>query len=116
MACHYLIPDIVGAGYAAWSQGARSVGNDLRLEHETALHDVAAGLAFLRGQGFDHIVLLGNSGAPACTPSMSSSRRCRPPSASPARREASLPAWPGWRCPRSRDWCWWDRIRGRARC
>ncbi|RZS77035.1 alpha/beta hydrolase [Pigmentiphaga kullae] len=62
MACHYLIPDIVGAGYAAWSQGARSVGNDLRLEHETALHDVAAGLAFLRGQGFEHIVLLGNSG------------------------------------------------------
>jgi len=62
MACHYLIPDIVGAGYAAWSQGARAVGNDLRLEHETALHDVAAGLAFLRGQGFEHIVLLGNSG------------------------------------------------------
>jgi len=48
MACHYLIPDIVGAGLAAWSQGARSVGNDLRLEHEIALHDVAAGLAFLR--------------------------------------------------------------------
>ncbi|WP_233146074.1 alpha/beta hydrolase [Pigmentiphaga sp. NML080357] len=62
MACHYLIPDIVGAGCAAWSQGARSVGNDLRLEHETALHDVAAGLAFLRAQGFERIVLLGNSG------------------------------------------------------
>src|SRR5437762_10565138 len=29
MACHYLIPDIVGAGYAAWSQSPRSVGNDL---------------------------------------------------------------------------------------
>ena len=62
MACHYLIPDIVGAGCAAWSQGARSVGNDLRLEHETALLDVAAGLAHLRGQGFKRIVLLGNSG------------------------------------------------------
>lgn len=62
MACHYLIPDIVGAGLAAWSQGARSVGNDLRLEHEIALHDVAAGLAFLRDQGFERIVLLGNSG------------------------------------------------------
>src|SRR2546428_7725566 len=62
MACHYLIPDIVGAGYAAWSQSPRSVGNDLRLEHEIALFDVAAGLAFLRKQGFRKIVLLGNSG------------------------------------------------------
>ncbi len=43
MACHYLIPDIVESGCAAWSQGSRSVGNDLRLEHEVALFDVAAG-------------------------------------------------------------------------
>jgi pimeloyl-ACP methyl ester carboxylesterase len=62
MACHYLIPDIVGAGCAAWSQGSRSVGNDLRLEHELALFDVAAGLNYLRSQGFKRIVLLGNSG------------------------------------------------------
>ncbi len=62
MACHYLIPDIVGAGFAAWSQAPRSVGNDLRLEHEFALHDVATGLAYLRARGFRRIVLLGNSG------------------------------------------------------
>src|SRR5438105_5980668 len=62
MACHYLIPDIVAAGCAAWSQSPRSVGNDLRLEHEFALYDVAAGLAFLRASGFRNIVLLGNSG------------------------------------------------------
>ena len=62
MACHYLIPDIVGAGYAAWSQSPRSVGNDLRLEHEFALHDVATGLAHLKSRGFKRIVLLGNSG------------------------------------------------------
>jgi pimeloyl-ACP methyl ester carboxylesterase len=62
MACHYLIPDIVAAGCAAWSQGARSVGNDLRLEHEIALQDVAAGMRFLREQGYANIVLLGNSG------------------------------------------------------
>lgn len=61
-ACHYLIPDIVAAGYAAWSQSPRSVGNDLRLEHEFALYDVATGLAFLREVGFRRIVLLGNSG------------------------------------------------------
>jgi hypothetical protein len=62
MACHYFIPDIIGAGFAAWSQSPRSVGNDLRLEHEFALYDVAAGLNFLREQGFRNIVLLGNSG------------------------------------------------------
>src|SRR2546425_13062040 len=62
MACHYLIPDIVGAGFAAWSQSPRSVGNDLRLEHEFALYDVAAGLAFLRAAGFRNAVLLWNSG------------------------------------------------------
>jgi len=62
MACHYLIPDIVGAGFAAWSQAPRSVGNDLRLEHEFALHDVATGLAELKARGYRRIVLLGNSG------------------------------------------------------
>jgi pimeloyl-ACP methyl ester carboxylesterase len=62
MACHYLIPDIIEAGCAAWSQAPRSVGNDLRLEHELALFDVAAGLRFLHESGFKQIVLLGNSG------------------------------------------------------
>ena len=62
MACHYLIPDIVEAGFAAWSQSPRSVGNDIRLEHEFALYDVAAGLTFLHEAGFRNVVLLGNSG------------------------------------------------------
>lgn len=62
MACHYLIPDILDAGYAAWSQSPRSVGNDQRLEHEFALYDVAASVRYLREAGFRRIVLLGNSG------------------------------------------------------
>jgi pimeloyl-ACP methyl ester carboxylesterase len=63
MACHYLIPDILAAGCAAWSQAPRSVGNDLRLEHEVALADVAAGQQFLREEcRFRNVVLLGNSG------------------------------------------------------
>ena len=49
MACHYLIPDIVESGCAAWSQGSRSVGNDLRLEHEVALFDVAAPAGSVKG-------------------------------------------------------------------
>lgn len=59
---HYLVPYIVSAGYACWVQGPRTVGNDLRLEHEVALLDVAAGLGHLKTLGFEKIVLLGNSG------------------------------------------------------
>lgn len=62
---HYLVPDILLAGAAAWLQAPRSPGNDIRLEHEIALHDVAAGLRFLRASGFRRIVLLGNSGGAA---------------------------------------------------
>lgn len=59
---HYLVPDVLDAGWAFWAQAPRSIGNDLRLEHEIALHDVAAGMRQLRKLGFEHIVLLGNSG------------------------------------------------------
>ncbi len=58
----YLVPDVLDAGCACWVQAPRSIGNDLRLEHEVALLDVAAGLAHLRQLGFQRIVLLGNSG------------------------------------------------------
>src|SRR5262245_28550956 len=48
LATHYMVPYLVAAGFAAWVQGPRTVGNDLRLEHETALLDVAAGMTQLR--------------------------------------------------------------------
>lgn len=59
---HYMVPYIVQAGCACWVQGPRTVGNDLRLEHEVALLDVAAGMGQLRMLGFEKIVMLGNSG------------------------------------------------------
>lgn len=62
---HYLVPDILDAGYACWLQGSRSVGNDLRLEHEVALFDVAAGMQHLVDHGFSTVHLLGNSGGAA---------------------------------------------------
>lgn len=62
LATHYLIPHILAAGCAAWTQASRSVGNDLRLEHELILHDVAAAVGWLRAAGFERVVLLGNSG------------------------------------------------------
>lgn len=58
----YLVPDVLDAGCAAWVQAPRAIGTDLRLEHEAALLDVAAGMVHLRGLGFTRIVLLGNSG------------------------------------------------------
>jgi len=59
---HYMVPAVLDAGCACWVQGPRSIGNDLRLEHEIALFDVAAGMKHLRAQGYENIVLLGNSG------------------------------------------------------
>lgn len=61
LATHYLVPELLAAGYAVFTQTSRAVGSDLRLEHEITLLDVAAGLSFLR-ERFGRIVLIGNSG------------------------------------------------------
>lgn len=58
----YLVPDLLEAGVAVWIQGPRSPGNDIRLEHEKALLDMAAGQKFLRASGFQKTVLQGTSG------------------------------------------------------
>jgi hypothetical protein len=60
-----MVPHLVNGGYACWIAGMRSVGNDLRLEHEAAVLDVGASLEKLRALNFKHIVLLGNSGGAA---------------------------------------------------
>lgn len=59
---HVLVPELLSRGYAVWTQGTRSVNNDISLVHEQALLDTAAGQVFLRGERFDHIVTLGHSG------------------------------------------------------
>ncbi|MCD2195054.1 alpha/beta hydrolase [Actinomycetospora endophytica] len=59
---HALVPALLAAGVAVWTQHTRSVNNDLTLVHEQALLDVAAGMVFLREQGFAAIVPLGHSG------------------------------------------------------
>lgn len=59
----YIVPEVLLGGCAMWVLGPRSPGNDLRLEHETALLDLAAGQRFLREvAGFEHCVLQGTSG------------------------------------------------------
>ena len=47
---HPLVPPLLRAGAAVWTQHTRSVNNDLSLLHEQALLDVAAGLVF-HGRG-----------------------------------------------------------------
>jgi hypothetical protein len=59
---HPLVPVLLGAGVAVWTQHTRSVNNDLALVHEQALLDVAAGMVFLREEGFASVVTLGHSG------------------------------------------------------
>jgi len=59
---NYMVPGFLDAGIAMWTQAPRSIGNDLRLEHETALLDVAAGIEHLRDRGYKKIVLVGMSG------------------------------------------------------
>lgn len=59
---HVLVPELLARGFAVWTQGTRSVNNDIALVHEQALLDVAAGQVFLRDRDFDHGVTLGHSG------------------------------------------------------
>lgn len=84
---HYLVPEILMAGAAVWVQSPRSPGNDIRLEHEIALLDVAAGISHLRGTGFEKIVLLGNSGG-AGLYALYNQQAC----AAPSERLATTPA------------------------
>lgn len=62
MSRHYAIPHLLEAGYAAFGQNSRCLNNDELAVHETLLLDVAAGIRFLRRIGFEHIILVGNSG------------------------------------------------------
>jgi hypothetical protein len=59
---HVLVPELLSRGVAVWTQGTRSVNNDIALVHEQALLDAAAGQVFLRDRGFASVVTLGHSG------------------------------------------------------
>lgn len=59
---HPLVEPLLDIGVAVWTQTTRSPNNDVRLVHEQAILDVAAGQAFLEGQDFEATVALGHSG------------------------------------------------------
>lgn len=59
---HYLTPFLVEAGYAVYGGQTRYLGNDVNCEHECLCADLAAQVHYLRAEGFEHVVLCGNSG------------------------------------------------------
>ena len=92
---HPLVPLLLQAGAAVWTQHTRSVNNDLTLVHEQALLDVAAGHGVPARAGSPRSSRSGTPAAARSTPSTSS----RP--ALPARRRASRRT-PGGRPDRAR--------------
>lgn len=62
---HVLVPEFLRRGVAVWTQGSRTMGNDLTLLHEQALLDMAAGHVFLRDRGFGTVISVGHSGGGA---------------------------------------------------
>ncbi len=87
---HPLVPEMLARGFAVWTQGTRSVNNDLALIHEQALLDVAAGQVFLRESGFEHVVTFGHSGGGPLF-AFYHQQACLPPSERISRTPAGRP-------------------------
>jgi pimeloyl-ACP methyl ester carboxylesterase len=75
----YVLLPFIGAGYAAMGCGCRFVHNDSEAVHEKILLDIAAQMRFLRQQGCEQVVLVGNSGGGALLMLYQSQARTDPP-------------------------------------
>jgi pimeloyl-ACP methyl ester carboxylesterase len=62
---HYLVEPLAERGVACLGLNSRYAGNDTLLLMERAIQDLGAGVQFLRAQGYDKVVLVGNSGGAA---------------------------------------------------
>lgn len=62
---HYLIAPLAARGVACMGLNSRYAGNDTLLLMERVIQDLGAGVQFLRAQGYDKVVLVGNSGGAA---------------------------------------------------
>lgn len=62
---HYLIAPLARRGIAVLGLNTRYLGNDVVLLLERAIQDLGAGVKYLRAQGFERVVLIGNSGGGA---------------------------------------------------
>lgn len=59
---HYAFPALLRAGYACMGANLRNTNNDSTCVHELLLLDLAAYMVWLREQGVEKVVWLGNSG------------------------------------------------------
>jgi len=59
---NYNILPLAAAGYLVLGRASRWPNNDVATIHESLLLDVAAGIRYLRDEGCEQVVLLGNSG------------------------------------------------------
>ena len=62
---HYLIQPLAERGVCCLGLNSRYAGNDSVLLMERVIQDLGAGVKFLRGLGYRHVVLIGNSGGAA---------------------------------------------------
>lgn len=62
---HYLLAPLAQRGVACMGLNSRYAGNDTLLLMERVIQDLGAGVQFLRTQGYDKVVLVGNSGGAA---------------------------------------------------
>jgi pimeloyl-ACP methyl ester carboxylesterase len=59
---HYCIPRLLAAGIGCLAANTRHPNNDIDSVHEELVLDVAACVSFLRHEGAERVVLIGNSG------------------------------------------------------
>ena len=62
---HYLIGPLAARGICCMGLNSRYMGNDTVLLMERAIQDLGAGVQFLRGAGYEKVLLIGNSGGAA---------------------------------------------------
>lgn len=62
---HYLIGPLAARGIACMGLNSRYTGNDTVLLMERVIQDLGAGVRTLREQGYERVVLIGNSGGAA---------------------------------------------------
>lgn len=62
---HYILQPLARRGIAALGLNTRYAGSDVVLLMERAIQDLGAGVLWLRQQGFERVMLIGNSGGGA---------------------------------------------------
>ena len=65
---HYALPGLAERGFGAIGLTTRYVGNDTALILENCLLDIGAMVRHLRSTGYEHVVLVGNSGGASIVP------------------------------------------------